>query len=174
MTDIYVVFNGNSPITSASSGTVELDFGAVSADGSYDTAPSASGRLASIRRAGLAIQVNGARNTYGNGSSLYQSLLRITNNGGLAGAVTVTLKNSTDGSMLGEWTSDMINPDAMIQVSVGELEEEIGLNPMAHGFYTINVDGPIKGYVQHVNWNSVDNLFSDLSAFRSTEITVLD
>ncbi len=37
--------------------------------------------------------------------------------------------------------------------------------------YTVKIEGAIAGYVQHLNWNSVDNLFSDLSGFRNGQLT---
>ena len=107
------------------------------------------------------------RNTAGNGADLYQSVLRITNSGIVPGTVDVTIYDSADGEMLGEFTSGNIPPGTMIQWTAAQLEAVAGITHHDEVvLYIVTIDGAITGYVQHLNWNSVDNLFSDLSGFR--------
>ena len=161
---LSVTFNGRTPISAHDPGLATVTF--KGANQLANVPDAVRGPLATFKRGGLSAQVNSARNSVGNGSTQYQSILRIANNGSNAAAVTITLYDASDGEMLGSWASDMIEPKGMLQISVAQLEDGIGLNPTDIGFYTIDIDGPLNGYVQHVNWNSLDNLFTDLSGFR--------
>ena len=55
--------------------------------------------------------------------------------------------------------------------TVAQIESVLGHTPDKIALYNVRIQGPITGYVQHLNWNSVDNLFSDLSGFRSGALT---
>ncbi len=55
----------------------------------------------------------------------------------------------------------MIQPKGMLQISVVDLENGIGLDPSGIGFYTIDIDDPINDYVQLEQHYVNDNLFTD-------------
>ena len=172
---VYAVFDGETAISAWNAGSLTVSFndkdvtssGSPVAGDTTTVPPGASGALASFTRGGLNTQVNGARNSATEGSTLYRSFLRITNNGSSAGRVEITVHAAEDGLNLGSWTTPMIYPNGMYQISVADLETGIGINPVAPALYVINVSGAINGYVQHVNWNSVEGLFTDLSGFRA-------
>ena len=169
---IKINFDGRNPISSWGAGTASVDFDDAEPAGnqSYGLPNSAQGALARISRGGLNVHLNGVRNSYGNGSDLYQSVIRVTNNGVVPGTIDVTVYDSADGDMVGEFTSGTIYPGTMIQWTAAQVEGVLGHTPTGIALYNIVLDGAITGYVQHLNWNAVDNLFSDLSGFRRGEL----
>ena len=169
---IKIHFDGKNRISSWGAGTASAAFMDAESPGAqtYGLPPGAEGALARVSRGGLNVHLNGVRNSYGNGSDLYQSVVRITNNGVVPGTIDVTVYDSADGEMLGEFTSPVIYPGTMIQWTAAQVEAVLGHTPDGIVLYNIVLDGAITGYVQHLNWNSVDNLFSDLSGFRRGEL----
>ncbi len=173
---IRVHFTGEEPISSWPAGSADVSYvdaqaspttGRVPATDTTTLPPGASGDLASFTRGGLSATLNMAQSTSGDGATRYQSWVRISNNGAGDGSVTVTVYDSATGDYLGHWDSPTIPAGGSIQVSAKSLEDHLGYTPSAAQQYDLKVEGDINGYVQHVMWNAVDGLFSDLSGFRS-------
>lgn len=160
--DITVNFTGSTTISAWSAGTIDVAFTAGTQAAGAPT--SATGALAAISRSGMNVQINTAQSTAGNGSDLFQSLVRIVNNGSVSGAATIIVLNDATGTVLGTYTSASIAPGASLQVSVADIEAQTGITPS--GQYGLSISGAFTGYAQHVMYNSVDNLFVDLSGFR--------
>ena len=162
---IMINFDGRNRISSWGAGSASVEFDDAEAAGTqtYGLPNGAQGSLAAITRGGLNVHLNGVRNSYGNGADLYQSVIRVTNNGVVPGTIDVTVYDSADGDMVGEFTSGTISPGTMIQWTAAQIEGVLGHTPTDIVLYNIVLDGAITGYVQHLNWNAVDNLFSDLS-----------
>ena len=169
---INIHFDGRTRISSWAPGSATITFGDARNSLEYSVPPGAEGALARISRGGLSVHLNGVRNSAGNGSDLYQSVIRITNNGVVPGSVDVQVYDSSDGDMVGEFTSSTIGAGTMIQWTSAMIEDaaniDVSEDPV---LYTVKIEGAIAGYVQHLNWNSVDNLFSDLSGFRNGQLT---
>jgi hypothetical protein len=127
--------------------------------------PGASGTLAALTRGGFSTQINTVQSSAGNGSTIFQSLIRLVNNGTVAGPVSILVRDDADGSSYGTYTTATIAPNASLQVSVPTIETALGIT--AKGQYQLGLSGPIDGYAQHVQFNSVDNHFVDLSGFRA-------
>ena len=162
--DIYVTFDGETAISSWDAGTASVSF--MDRGRGLLVPPGAEGALAPVSRGGLSTQLNMAQSTYGDGATRYQSFVRIANNGVTEGFVTVHIYNSATGERLGQWESPDIPAGGSIQVSAAQLENHLGYTPTGPDQYDLRIEGGINGYVQHVMWNSVDGLFSDLSGFR--------
>ncbi len=159
--DISVVFDGSTAIQNWSAGTVDVVFTAGTA---VATAPnSATGSLAALTRGGMSVQINTANSSVAGGTQ-FQSLVRIVNNGTVAGAATITVVNDADGTTLGTFTTGDIAAGATLQVDMPTIEGATGITPA--GQYGLTVSGAFTGYAQHVMFNSVDSLFVDLSGFR--------
>jgi|SaaInl48_10m_RNA_FD_contig_71_168748_length_1523_multi_62_in_0_out_0_1 hypothetical protein len=159
--DISVVFNGTTAIQNWSAGTIDAVFtiGSVLA-----AAPaSATGSLAALSRGGMSVQINTANSSVAGGTQ-FQSLVRIVNNGTVAGAATIVVRNDADGTTLGTFTTGDIAAGATLQVDMPTIEGATGITPA--GQYGLTVSGAFTGYAQHVMFNSVDSLFVDLSGFR--------
>ncbi len=166
---VTVRFDGETAISTWDAGEASVSFApAASAAGNDYSLPSgASGDLAALSRGGLSTEINMAQSSYGDGATRYQSWVRVANNGANDGSVTVKLYDAATGDHIGSWDSDMIPAGGSIQVSVADLEDNAGYTPGPGQQYNIKVDGGINGYVQHVMWNTVEGLFSDLSGFRA-------
>ena len=164
---VTVVFNGEDPISTWEAGDASVSY--TDDDGEDDlSAPAgASGALASFSRGGLRTELNMAQSSAGDGGTRYQSWVRIHNNGVSEGSVTIYVMDAETGDMLGSWDSDDIPAGGAIQVSVENLEDHLGHVPVSGDQYNLVIEGGINGYVQHVMWNAVDGLFSDLSGFRA-------
>ncbi len=93
-------------------------------------------------------------------------MVRVINNGRVASMVTLSVRDDSDGSLYGNFTTETIEPNPSIQIAMGTIESGLSITPA--GQYQIGVSGSISGYAQHVMFNSVDNLFVDLSGFRNT------
>ena len=63
------------------------------------------------------------------------------------------------------FTCKPIEANSSIQISMPTIETALGIT--AAGQYQLGIAGAIDGYAQHVVFNSVDNLFVDLSGFRA-------
>ena len=164
---IDVELDGRTPISSWSAGSLTLSFEDATATDSITSIADVTGDLASLTRGGLNTQLNMAQSTYGDGATRYQSWVRIHNNGITDGSVRVTIHDAETGETLGYWHSAVIPAGGAIQVSAGDLENHLGVTPSGPAQYNLTIDGDINGYVQHVMWNAVDGLFSDLSGFRA-------
>jgi len=161
--DINVVFDGTTQIQAWSAGTVTTVYtrGTLAL-----TAPSSdTGSLAALTRNGFSTQINTAQSSAGTGATLFQSFVRITNNGSVAGAVTIVVRDDADGSSYGTYTTATISPNSTLQVGMPAIESALGIT--ASGQYLLTVSGPIQAYAQHIIFNSVDNFFVDLSGFRN-------
>ncbi len=95
-----LTFDGSTRISAWGGGTATVTFKDTAAD-ALTVPPGATGRLAGISRGGLNVHLNDLRNSYGNGADLYQSVIRIVNNGAVSGSVEVTVYDTSDGSMVG-------------------------------------------------------------------------
>ena len=166
---VVVTFDGETAISSWDSGSASVSFAPArgAADANYSLPNGASGSLAALSRGGLSTEINMAQSSSGDGATRYQSWVRIANNGASDGSVTVMLHDAETGDFIGAWDSPVIPANGSIQVSVSALEDNADHIPHAGQQYNIMVDGSINGYVQHVMWNTVDGLFSDLSGFRA-------
>lgn len=159
--DVSVVFNGTTAIQNWSAGTMDVVF---SVGTTTATAPATTqGSLASLSRGGMSVQINTANSSVAGGST-FQSLVRIVNNGSVAGAATIVVLNDADGTTLGTFTTGDIAAGATLQVDMPTIEGAAGITPA--GQYGLSISGAFTGYAQHVMFNSVDNLFVDLSGFR--------
>jgi len=158
-------YDGTTAIAAAAAGTVAVTFVA----NAGNTAPvGGSGTTTSVVRGGFSAEINTFQSSAGNGSSLFQSFLRIHNNGNASGAATITVRDDShdDGSVLGSFDTEEIVAGGTLQLSAAAIEEGAGITEPA-GQYTISVTGPLVGYVQHVMFNNANNAFSDLSSFRN-------
>ena len=170
---VTVVFQGTTAIPSAVAGAVS---GSIVYNG-YEQAATLSGTTAAMSQGGFRAEVN-TFNASTNGP--FGSYLRIHNNGQVAGVVTITVTNDdhTSGAALGSsFTTASILPGSTMQLSAAEIEGTTtstklpagGANiPTASrvGSYTLNVTGPIVGYVQHILFDG--NSVADLSGYRNS------
>jgi len=171
---VRAVFNGTTAIPTTAAGTVNVVPGVDTAGGS--ALASATGATAAINQGGFRAEIN-TFNSSTNGP--YSSYLRIHNNGGVAGTVTITIRNDShdSGATLGSaFTTAAIQPYSTMQLSAAEMEVSTtstklpsgGANvPAASrvGSYTLSVTGPIVGYVQHILFDGQS--VADLSSFRN-------
>ena len=164
---VMVVFNGRDAISTWEAGDAAVSYTDDNAEDDMLAPHGASGTLASFSRGGLRTELNMAQAAAGDGATRYQSWVRIHNNGVTGGEVTIYVMDAETGDMLGSWDSGNIPAGAAIQVSAAALEDHLGHTPASGDQYNLIVEGGINGYVQHVMWNAVDGLFSDLSGFRA-------
>ena len=162
--DITVNFDGTTAISAWAAGTVDMVFTATASENLTKIAAT-SGTLGALVRSGFSTQINTAQSSAGTGATLYQSLIRVTNNGTVDGTVSITLRDDADGSVYGTYTSESIEANSSLQISMPTIETALGIT--AAGQYQLGIAGAIDGYAQHVVFNSVDNLFVDLSGFRA-------
>lgn len=171
---VGITFSGSTQIPAAAAGTSTISFGADTTTG--QALASVGGAAAGTSQGGFRAEVNmfGASN-----AAPYGSYLRIHNNGGVAGTVTLTIRNDAhdSGALLGAaFTTAAIQPGGTMQLSAAEMEGTAtstklpagGANvPAASrtGFYTVQATGPIVGYVQHILFDGAN--VADLSAFRN-------
>jgi len=161
--DVNVVFDGSTAIQDWTAGTVAVAYTAGTAN--LAALPGDSGSLAALSRNGFSTQLNTLQSTAGDGATLFQSFVRVTNSGTVAGTVTIAVRDDADGSSYGSYTTATIAPNASIQVGMSTIESALSITPA--GQYHLNISGPIQGYAQHIMFNSVDNFFVDLSGFRN-------
>jgi len=159
--DISVAFNGTTAVGNWAAGTVDMVFtkGSALATGIAN----ASGSLAAIARSGMSTSINTANSSVAGGTA-FQSLVRITNNGSVAGAATVIVRNDKTGVILGTFTTADIVANGSLQISMPTIEGATGITPA--GQYNLAISGPFTGYAQHVMFNSTAGTFVDLSGFR--------
>ncbi len=166
---ITVTFDGTTGIT-ASSGTGTATVTPTTVAGIVRAVSPFSGNLASITRGGLSVELNGLFPTAGQGSTLYRSLLRIANTSSIDGVATLTIKNDSTGATLGSFTTT-VTAGATKQVMSSDIEAAVSTAAATGAAYKVVVTGSFNGYVQHLLWNSVTGLFTDLSGFRNGSLT---
>ena len=164
---LIVSFTGSDAISSWSAGEAIVSLNDDDSSDDLLVPPGASGSLSAFSRGGLSTELNMAQSSAGDGGTRYQSWVRIHNNGASDGSVTITVFDAVTGERLGHWDSPEIPAGGAIQVSARNLEDHLRHTPASGDQYNLSVEGDINGYVQHVMWNSVDGLFSDLSGFRA-------
>ena len=159
--DVSVTFNGSTAVNNWAAGTVDMVFtkGTAIATAIANT----SGSLAAIARSGMSTTINTANSSVAGGTA-FQSLVRITNNGTVAGAATVVVRNDATGAILGTFTTGDISANGTLQISMPTIEGATGITPA--GQYNLAISGPFTGYAQHVMFNSTAGTFVDLSGFR--------
>ena len=175
---VSIAFNGTTAIPAAAQGTTTITFGVGAGNAQAVTGTSTG--AAGTAQGGFRAEVNmfGASN-----AAPYSSYLRIHNNGGVAGTVSITIRNDAhdSGAQLGSaFSTAAIQPGGTMQLSAAEMEGSAtstklpsgGANIAAAsrtGAYTIQATGPIVGYVQHILFNG--SSVADLSAFRNGGVT---
>ena len=164
---LIVNFTGRDAISSWSAGEAIVSLNDDDSSDDLLVPPGASGSLSAFSRGGLSTELNMAQSSAGDGGTRYQSWVRVHNNGASDGSVTITVFDAVTGERLGHWDSPEIPAGAAIQVSARDLEDHLRHTPSSGDQYNLSVEGDINGYVQHVMWNAVDGLFSDLSGFRA-------
>jgi len=166
------MFSGSAAIPAAAAGSVTVTANA----GAGAATVTASGATAAITQAGFRASVN-TFNASTNGP--FGSFLRIHNNGGIAGPVTISLRNDdhTVGTALGSsFTTAAIQPNSTMQLSAAEMEGTATSTKLPQGganvpvdsrvgSYSMTITGPITGYVQHILFDG--NSVADLSGFRN-------
>lgn len=168
---ISVTFNGTTGIT-ASSGTATATVTPTTGPtGIVRAAAPFTGNLASLTRGGLSVELNGLFPTAGQGSTLYRSVLRIANTTSLDGVATLTVTNDVTGAALGSFTTS-VTAGSTKQLMSSDIEAAVSTAAAANAGYKVVVSGSFNGYVQHLLWNSVTGLFTDLSGFRNGALTV--
>jgi len=161
---ISATFSGTAAINAAVAGTVAVSYGNSGAgQGGGQAQASGSGATSIINSGGFNTEFNTAVAT-GNGD--FASFVRIHNNGGAAGAVTITVLQESDGTNLGSHTTASVPVGGTIQVPMSDIETGAGITAPA-GTYTLQLSGPIVGYAQHVLFNATTGQFTDLSSFRN-------
>lgn len=175
---IVVGFQGTTaiPSTVAGTATASIVFNAL------EQAQSATGATAAISQGGFRAEVN-TFNASTNGP--FASYLRIHNNGQVAGVVTITVNNDDHAvgtmAMLGSsFMTGTIQPGSTMQLSAAEMEGTMTSTKLPAGgadiptasrtgSYTLNITGPIVGYVQHILFDG--NSVADLSGYRNSGAT---
>jgi len=161
--DVSVNFDGTTAISAWAAGTLDITFSPGTS--SLTAVPAVSGAMASLSRGGFTTQLNTLQSSEGNGATLFQSFVRVVNNGTVSGTATLAVRDDSDGSLYGNFTTATIEPNATVQVGMPAIEAGLGIT--GAGQYQIGISGSISGYAQHVMFNSVNNTFIDLSGFRN-------
>ncbi|MEQ9112557.1 MAG: hypothetical protein RIF37_13760 [Rhodospirillaceae bacterium] len=162
--DVEVQFNGSTAISEWAAGTIAIAF--TSGTATETAAPGASGATAALSRSGFTTELNTVQSTFGDGGTLFQSFVRITNNGSVPGTATILVKNDNTGATIGTYTTESIEAKSSLQISMQQIEAVVGA-PTSNIQYRLEFSGAIDGYVQHVMFNSVDNYFTELSGARA-------
>jgi len=169
---VVVQFQGTTAIPAAAAGTITSSVQA------SEAALTASSATASVSQGGFRAEVN----TFNASTNApFSSYLRIHNNGAVAGVVTITVNNddhTVGNATLGAaFSTASILPGTTMQLSAAEMEGTTtstklpagGANiPTASrvGSYTLNITGPIVGYVQHILFDGKS--VADLSGYRNS------
>jgi hypothetical protein len=93
-----------------------------------------------------------------------QSFLRFYNSDETSGNVTVTLKNSQTGAVLGSWLSPTIPAGSESQYRITTPETEADAAFTIPDYYNIIVDPSFNGAFQHVLWKPSDGTLTNLSS----------
>lgn len=162
--DIEVNFNGSTAISNWSAGSVTVTY---TAGTQVVSAPAtATGTLAAFNQGGFRAQINTAQSSAVSG---FDSFVRITNNGSVAGFALIAVADDADGSVYGTYTTATVQPNATIQISMPTIEASVVAVPK--GQYMLNITGALSGYAQHVMLNTQNGTFVDMSGFRIGDAT---
>ncbi|MGE3476100.1 MAG: serine protease [Rhodospirillaceae bacterium] len=93
--------------------------------------------------------------TFPSSTGFASSLFRFYNPGLVAGAVSVTFRHGTTGSLLGTWTSPPLPPHSSKQFMVADMERQANpqIDPGGKDNYTATISTDFQGFVQTVIWN---------------------
>jgi hypothetical protein len=161
--DIVVNFDNSDAISAWPAGTLTVAYSVGDAVNRAAIANSTGG-LASLTRGGMSAAINTAQSSTGAGTT-FNSLVRIVNNGTVAGTAVIVVTNDADGSTLGTYTTATIEPGATLQVDIPEIEAGASITPDG-GQYGLAVSGAFTGYIQHLMFNTATESLVDLSGFR--------
>ena len=100
---------------------------------------------------------------FSSAQSTSQSFLRFYNTGATSGTVSVTLRDSTTGQSLGQWTSPSLPAGSEQQYPISTIEAGTYQSFTKPAYYTISVDSNIDGQFQHILWRSTDGTLTNLS-----------
>ena len=161
-TTLSVNFNGTQPIAAAVAGTTLVTATATAANLAGYAA--ITGTAAAITRSGMNAYVNYVQPS----TNAFGSFIRVTNSGGNAGNVTLSVRNAATAAVLGTYTSASIAAGGTIQISAAVLESQAvpAITPATGVPYDVTITGSISGFVQHIGFNSANGAASDLSALR--------
>lgn len=163
---IFINFNGTTSIAGQSAGSTTVTPTGFSTANTANLGGTAAvtGTATAIGRAGMNSNVNFVQPSV----NAFASFIRVTNTGATAGSVTMTVRNSSSGAVLGTYTSASIASGGTIQVSTSTIETQAvpAITPTAGVPYDITVSGSITGYTQHIGFNGANGALSDLSGFR--------
>ena len=161
---VIALFDGTTAIETADAGTVTATLSGTSTS----VLATASGSTATVIRNGITAEVNyfqGAGDSFG--TTTFQSFLRISNSGTVAGAATISAVDG-DGNAIGTaYSTSSIPVNGQIQLSNSDIETGLGITGGQSGQYTVFITGPFQGYVQHVMLNNTTSAFTNLTGFRS-------
>ena len=166
---ISVTFDGTTGIL-ASSGTASATVTPTAASNPARAVAAFTGNIATLSRGGLSVENNSLFPTAGQGSTLYQSLLRIANQSAVDGVATLTVKRDDTGATIGSYTV-AVTAGGTKQVSSRDIETNVTTAAATGAAYKVVVSGSFNGYVQNLVWNSVTGVFSDVSGFRNGTLT---
>jgi hypothetical protein len=169
---IVANFNGTTAI-SASTGSPSATVTPTAGGLVVAAVPAFSGSLASFSRGGLSVELNSVLS--GSMSASYISFLRIQNQSSVAGAATITVRNTSTGALIGSFVTASIPGGGMEQVDSSEIDTGLtgaGATPLTTDTYKVTVSGTFNGYVQHLLYNVSSQVFSDASGFRNGALTV--
>ena len=101
-------------------------------------------------------------------NSRAMSLLRLYNPTRVAGQVTVEVYNNKTGIKLGTWMKN-IPAYASLQIYLSEIEKNATprITPAAGDSYSLYVDAPFEGFVQHVMYNPQGPFLTNVSSCES-------
>lgn len=100
---------------------------------------------------------------FSSGAEGMRSYLRFYNAGATAGQVSVVVIDFSTGQSLGQWISPLIPGGAERQYDIGDIEPSMPASQRPY-YYTVIVQAPFDGYVQHVLWRSADGTLTNLSS----------
>ena len=165
---ITLTFDGTAGIN-ATSGTSAVTVTPTTVAGIVRAVSAFSGNLAALSRGGLSVEINSVFPSVA--GAQYRSFLRVANSSPIDGVATITVKNDVTGAAIGSYTTAVAS-GATKQISAFDIEAAISTAVATGAPYKVTVSGSFNGYVQHMLWNSVTGLFTDLSGFRNGALTV--
>ena len=162
-TTLSVNFSGTQPIAAAAAGTTVVTATGTAANLAGYAA--VTGTAAAISRSGM----NATLNFVQPSTISFGSFIRVTNVGSSAAAVTMAVRNSATGAVLGTYTSAPVASGGTIQVSAATLEAGSvpSIVPSTGVPYDVSITGSVSGFVQHIGFNSANGAASDLSSLRA-------
>ena len=168
---ITAQFDGKNAISAVATNStgISVSFGIPENTVSNNALAAVSGVTVAINRGGFSGQAN---TVLSSANSTFTSFIRIHNNGATAGVVTIAVINDATGATLGSsFSSSTIAAGQTLQLSAANIETGAGITPVNGTNYTVNVTGPIIGYIQHIIYNASTGQLADLSSFRNANST---